>query len=166
MEKVILIIKLNMRRISVFVVTLILMFNIGCSNTPSKDEQIITLLRDFYIAYNEVWENAKSYNHEEFKEKVFSLQSKYCSNKLQRKLKQYYESSKFDHDLLTNDFGGTNSEKFKSTLTIVKDTTKEESYIVSYVVKIKAPSTPREEKNVIHLTVINEEGNYKIDEVW
>lgn len=68
--------------------------------------------------------------------------------------------------MLTNDFGGTNSEKLKSTLTIVKDTTRENSYIVSYVVEIKASSPPREEKNVIHLTVINEGGHYKIDEVW
>ncbi len=30
----------------------------------------------------------------------------------------------------------------------------------------KAPSAPDEIKNIIHVTVIKEEGNYKIDEVW
>lgn len=142
------------------------MINTGCAHSQSKDEQIISMLKEFYIAYNAVWENAASFKPEEFEGKVFFLQQKYCSNKLQNEIKKYYKTYKLEHDLLTNDFGGTNSEKLKSTLTIIKDAMKENSYIVSYVVEIKAPSTPREEKNVIHLTVINEGGNYKIDEVW
>ena len=149
-----------------FITTLVFMINTGCVHSQSKDEQIISMLKEFYVAYNTVWENATSYKPDEFEEKIFSLQRKYCSNKLQSEIKKYYETYKLEHDLLTNDFGGTDSEKLKSTLTIVKNTTKENSYIVSYVVEIKAPSTPREEKNVIHLTVIYEEGNYKIDEVW
>ena len=155
-----------MKRVIYFITTLVFMINTGCVHSQSKDEQIISMLKEFYIAYNTVWENATSYKPEEFEEKVFSLQQKYCSNKLQSEIKKYYETYKLEHDLLTNDFGGTNSEKLKSTLTIVKDTTKENSYIVSYVVEIKAPSTPHEEKNVIHLTVISDGGNYRIDEVW
>ncbi|HLW06199.1 MAG TPA: hypothetical protein VKY45_01445 [Marinilabiliaceae bacterium] len=138
-----------MKRIIYFITTLVFMNNTGCLHSQSKDEQIISMLKEFYVAYNAVWENATSYKPEEFEEKVFSLQRKYCSNKLQNEIKKYYETYKLEHDLLTNDFGGTNSEKLKSTLTIVKDTTKENSYIVSYVVEIKAPSSPSEEKNVI-----------------
>ena len=155
-----------MRRIIYLTTTLMLTVSASCVYSQSKDEQIISMLKEFYIAYNTVWENAISYKPEEFEEKVFSLQRKYCSNKLQNEIKKYYEIYKLEHDLLTNDFGGTNSEKLKSTLTIVKDTTKESSYVVSYIVEIKAPSTPHEKKNIIHLTVINEEGNYRIDEVW
>lgn len=154
-----------MKRITYFITTLVFMINTSCAHSQSKDEQIISMLKEFYIAYNTVWENVTSYKPEEFEEKVFSLQRKYCSNKLQSEIKKYYEIYKLDHDLLTNDFG-TDEETLKSTLTIVKDTTKENSYVVSYVIHIGYPSTPREEKNVIHLTVINEGGNYKIDEVW
>lgn len=142
------------------------MINTGCAQSQNEDEQIISMLREFYIAYNTVWENATTYKPEEFENKVFSLQQKYCSDRLQGEIKKYYETYKLEHDLLTNDFGGTDSETLKSTLTITKDTTKENSYVVSYTVKIKAPSTPREEKNVIHLTVVKEKGSYKIDEVW
>jgi hypothetical protein len=155
-----------MKRIKYFITILVFMINTGCAHSQSKDEQIISVLKEFYIAYNAIWENATSYKPEDFEEKVFSLQQKYCSNKLQSEIKKYYETYKLEHDLLTNDFGGTNSEKLKSTLTIVKDTTKENSYIVSYVIEIKAHSAPREDKNVIHLTVIKEGENYKIDEVW
>jgi hypothetical protein len=139
---------------------------VGCAQSQNENEQIISMLKEFYIAYNSVWENATTYKPEEFENKVFLLQQKYCSNKLQSEIEKYYETYKLEHDLLTNDFGGTDSEKLKSTLTIVKDTTKENSYVVSYIIEIKAPSTPREEKNVIHLTVVKEDGSYKIDEVW
>ena len=155
-----------MKRVIYFITTLVFMINTGCAQSQNEDEQIISMLREFYIAYNTVWENATTYKPEEFENKVFSLQQKYCSDRLQGEIKKYYETYKLEHDLLTNDFGGTDSETLKSTLTITKDTTKENSYVVTYTVKIKAPSTPREEKNVIHLTVVKEKGSYKIDEVW
>ncbi|MGV8138340.1 MAG: hypothetical protein AB2L20_24300 [Mangrovibacterium sp.] len=155
---------MNMKYI--MAINLALMVIVGCAQSQNENEQIISMLKEFYIAYNSVWENATTYKPEEFENKVFLLQQKYCSNKLQTEIKKYYETYKLEHDLLTNDFGGTDSEKLKSTLTIVKDITKENSYVVSYMIEIKAPSTPREEKNVIHLTVIKEDGSYKIDKVW
>ncbi|MGC9342618.1 MAG: hypothetical protein ACP5E3_07965 [Bacteroidales bacterium] len=142
------------------------MINVSCAQSQDENEQIISMLKKFYITYNSLWENATTYTPKEFENKVFSLQQEYCSDRLQGEIKKYYETYKLEHDLLTNDFGGTNSKKLKSTLSIVKDTIKENSYIVSYMVEIKAPSTPHYEKNTIHLTVIKEKGNYKIDKVW
>lgn len=155
-----------MKQIIYFITILVFMINTGCAHSQGRDEQIFSMLKEFYIAYNTVWENSTSYKPEEFEEKVFSLQRQYCSNSLQAEIKKYYKTYKLEHDLLTNDFGGTNSEKLKTTLTIKKDTSKVNGYIVSYVVEIKTPSIPREEQNVIHLTVIHEGGNYKIDKVW
>lgn len=155
-----------MRSILWLMINLGFVINVSCAQSQNENEQIISMLKKFYITYNSVWENANTYTPKEFENKVFSLQQEYCSDKLQREIKKYYETYKLEHDLLTNDFGGTNSEKLKSTLSIVKDTTKENSYIVSYMVEIKAPSTPLDEKNIIHLTVIKEKGNYKIDKVW
>ena len=154
-----------MKRIVYFIVTLVFMTNVSCVLPQNEEEQIISMLKEFYVAYNAVWENATSYKREKFEEEVFSLQQKYCSSRLQNEIKKYYEIYKLEHDLLTNDFGGTNSEKLKSTLKVKKDTTKENTYVVSYVVEIKTPSTPREEENVIHLTIIKEGDNYKIDKV-
>ncbi|HSH50645.1 MAG TPA: hypothetical protein VK982_02880 [Bacteroidales bacterium] len=154
-----------MKRVIYFITILVFMINTGCAQSQNENEQIISMLREFYIAYNNVWANATNYTPEEFEDTVFSLQQKYCSERLQGEIKKYYETYKLEHDLLTNDFGGTDPETLKSTLTIIKDTTKENSYVVSYTVKIKAPSTPREEKNVINLTVVKEKGSYKIDQV-
>jgi hypothetical protein len=154
-----------MKRIVYFIITLVFMTNVNCVLPQNEEEQIISMLKEFYVSYNAVWENATSYKPEKFEEEVFSLQQKYCSSRLQNEIKKYYEIYKLEHDLLTNDFGGTNSEKLKSTLKVKKDTTKENTYVVSYVVEIKTPSTPREEENVIHLTIIKEGDNYKIDKV-
>lgn len=146
-------------------INLAFMVNVGCAQSQNEDEKIISMLKEFYIAYNSVWEDATTYKREEFENKIFSLQQKYCSNKLQSEIRKYYKIYRLEHDLLTNDFG-TDKETLKSTLSIVRDSTKENSYVVSYVINIDYPSKPRKEKNVIHLTVIKEEGVYKIDEVW
>lgn len=155
-----------MRSVLYFIiVNLMFMFNVGCAQSQNEDEQIILMLKEFYIAYNTVWEGTTTYKPEEFENKIFSLQQKYCSDRLQSEIRKYYEIYKLEHDLLTNDFGGTDTETLKSTLLITKDTTKQNSYVVSYIVNIEAPSAPRKEKNVIHLTVVKEKGSYKIDKV-
>jgi len=155
-----------MKPIIYFITTLVLMINTACVHSQSKDEQIISMLKEFYIAYNAVWENATSYEPEEFEEKVFSLHQKYCSNKLRSRIKKLYRTYKLEHDLLSNDFGGTDSEKLKESLSIIKDTTNKNGYIISYIIEFEAPEIPREEENIIRLTVVSEGGDYKIDEVW
>lgn len=63
-----------MKRTIYFIITLVFMINMGCVHSQSEDEQIISMLKEFYVAYNAVWENSASYKPEEFEEKVFSLQ--------------------------------------------------------------------------------------------
>ncbi len=151
-----------MRRIIYLITTLALVISTSCMHSQSKDEQIISMLREFYIAHNIIWETKPPLSPKILDNRIDSLQQIYCTSKLRLESKKYLE---LGHDLLTNDFGGTNSEKFKSTLTIVKDTTKENTYIVSYVIEITSPSNSYEKKNIIHLTVIKESNNYKIDKV-
>jgi len=152
--------------LSLFTITIFLVTNTACAQSQNENDKIVSMLREFYLSYNAVWENFTSYTLEEFEDKMFSLQQKYCSIKLQNKIKKYYRIYKFDHDLLTNDYGGTDMETFEQTLSIVQDTTKKYSYMVSYIVNIGYPSITRTEKNVINLTVVKEDGIYKIDEVW
>lgn len=152
--------------LSLFAITILLFPNKACAQSQNENDKIVSMLREFYYSYNAVWGDFTSCPIEEFETKLFSLQQKYCSKKLQSKIKKYYKIYKFDHDLLTNDYGGTEIETFEQSLSIVQDTTKEYSYIVSYMVNIEHPSTPRTEKNIINLTVVKEDGIYKIDEVW
>lgn len=55
------------------------MFSSGCTQSKNEEEQITSMLNEFYIQYNSVWENASSYTTKEFEEKIFSLQTVYCS---------------------------------------------------------------------------------------
>ncbi len=138
------------------------MLNSGCINTQNEDEQIISMLKEFYIAHNMIWETKPSLPPSTFDNKLDSLQQTYCTSRLRLESKKYLE---LGYDLLTNDFGAS-SENLNSTLTIIKDTTKENRYVVSYLTEVKTLSASRKEENIIHLTVINEEGSYKIDKVW
>jgi len=147
------------------IINLLFMLNTSCAQLPNEEEKVISMLETFYTAYNSVWSDTNIYKEDEFEEKVFSLQQKYCSKKLQSEIREYYKIHKFEHDLLTNDFGGTNEDVFKSTLKIEKDKTRENTYIVSYIIHIDYPSTPRDEKNIIKLEIIKESGNYKINKV-
>lgn len=141
------------------------MFSVGCAQSQNEEEQIKSMLKEFYMQYNAVWKSSPDYTPDEFEEKVFSLQKLYCSKKLNNELAKLYETYKLEHDLLTNDFGGTDEETLKSTLSVVKDDSSANTYVVSYTVHIGYPSKPRDEKNVIHLKIIKEDGSYKIDEV-
>lgn len=69
-----------------------------------------------------------------------------------------------DHDIFTNDYG-TDDESMK-TLIITKDSTKVNSYIVSYIVNTEDSSNKIiKEKVVVNLSIKKENGSYKINEV-
>ena len=145
-------------------VGIIILFGSNCVQSQNDDNKIIDMLREFYIKYNSVWMN-ESYSIEKFEEQLFSLQKIYCSERMQIELRQYYNIYRFEHDLITNDFGGSDEESFRSTLSISKYKENTNTYIVSYMVLIDHPSAPRKEKNAIHVKVIQEGENYKIDEI-
>ena len=145
----------------VFVLAVMFTANISCAQSLNEEKQIISMLREFYTAHTTIWESFLALSPDEFENKLDSLQEIYCTKRVRIESKKY---RKLGHDLLTNDFG-TSIEKLKSTLKIVRDTTKENTYIVSYVIEIGYPSKPREEEHFIHLVVIKENDSYKIDEI-
>lgn len=152
-----------MNRMIFIVLIFLLIVNVGCVHSQNKEEQITSMLKEFYIAHNKIWEIKPPLPPNKLDYKLDSLQQKYCTSKLRIESKKYLE---LGHDLLTNDIGGTNSKEFKSTLKIRKDTTKENTYIVSYFIEIKTSSASYKKENVIYLSVIEEGEGYKIDAVW
>jgi hypothetical protein len=141
-----------------FIVYIIALVNSGCQAQQGVDEkQAIAMLKEFYTAYNTVWTT----NHgPSKKEKLDSLQNKYCTQNLITKIREPY----LDHDLLISD--SYTEPEYLSTLSVIKDLTKINGYIVSY----KAPNTDPQGKDyieqiTIHVTVVKERESYKIDSV-
>jgi hypothetical protein len=128
-------------------------------NTSNKE--IIATLNEFYIGYSAIWSTTPSLSPGILNSKLDSIQEKYCTLKLRSEAKEYLEDG---HDLLTNDYGiGRESLE---TLTIVKDSTKASSYIVTYVVvNSDAANNPVKQQVSLHVFVVKEKDEYKIDDV-
>lgn len=148
--------------LQVFISTIILMFNAGCAQSQNEEEQIISMLREFYIAYNAVWTTVPTLSPYELDNKLDSLQEKYCTVKLRAEAKKYLEDG---YDLMTNEQGlGIES---LSTLSIVKDSSRTDTYIVSYnSSNYDASNQPVKQKVTLHVAVVKEKGSYKINDVW
>ena len=120
------------------------------------------MLKDFYTAYHDAWAKKSAPNI--LMNELDSLHQIYCTNKLRHELKGLFQDQGLDHDIFTNDYG-TDDESIK-TLTITKDLTKANSYIVSYMVSTEDPSNKIiKERVVINLLLKKENDTYKIDEV-
>ncbi|MGC9342619.1 MAG: hypothetical protein ACP5E3_07970 [Bacteroidales bacterium] len=146
-----------------FIITILLISNINCAQSQNKNEQVIEMLKEFYTAYNKAWENID--DPLTLKNTLVSLQQKYCSEKLQNKLKDFYKMYGLDHDLLLDDVG-TDTITLQKTLSVTKDLEKDNSYVVSYIANIEDPDKTLKKKVTIHLTVVNEKDSFKIDQVW
>ncbi|MFC4232748.1 hypothetical protein ACFOW1_12665 [Parasediminibacterium paludis] len=80
-------------------------------------------------------------------------------------MKQEFKKGGLDNDFLTNNEGADN--KSLKTLTVTKDSTRANSYIVFYVYDTFSPSyKPITKEVVLHINVIKEKGEFKIDSVW
>lgn len=129
----------------------------GCNaQTNVNDKQSIFMLKEFYTAYSKV-----SLRIEDLP-KVDSLQEKYCTLQLRKEAKKYLEDG---HDLLTDDWGI--SKESLTSMGITKDSTKENTYVVSYIVDSYpvAPDKPVKKQVKLYVTVIKEGESYKIDSV-
>jgi hypothetical protein len=141
---------------------------ISKAQNSTSDQQVIQMLKEFYIAYNTAWATGKLSTTKDaaiLVKKLDSLQTKYCTIKLRKELKELYKKERLDHDLLTND-EYTNVEHLK-TLKITKDETKANAYIVSYVDHTMSPAyKPIDKTVIIHITVAKESGIYKIADAY
>jgi hypothetical protein len=122
-----------------------------------ESKQAIQMIKEFYIAYNTAW--SANVTPKVLDQKLDELKMKYCAITLIIDLK-----GDLNHDILIND-QYTDVQHLK-TLTVSKDETKVNAYIVSYIAPTTSPSDkPIEEKVVIHLTVMKGARGIVIDSV-
>lgn len=149
--------------LSFLIVTIILISSMSYTHAQNNDKGIIEMLRNFYVAYNRVW--SSDYDNLILVNKLDSLQQKYCTKGLQQKLKKLYKTDGLDHDVMINDIY-TDIESIKSIL-IIKDLTKDNSYIISYPASIEDASNNKISATVtIHVIVKKINDLYKIESVW
>ncbi|RXK82814.1 DUF3828 domain-containing protein [Filimonas effusa] len=117
------------------------------NNTEEKANQ---LLKEFYTKYITAFatEPAGPENEKKIKE----LQKEYCTAAFFKKIPGIIEESEADPFLDAQD----SNIAYLETLTIEKGAAKDE-YIVSYI--------PKEDKIIVHVTVVKEGDSYKIDSV-
>jgi len=119
------------------------------SNQPgSTDEQIISMLKDFYTAY--IIENAKMPTDYE---KINSMKKNYCTANLLNKI----EKEEFDYDPFLN--AQDSNIEWLNTLTVKKDIKNDNLYKVSYKDTFSGTQV------LIKLIVIKEKESYKINAI-
>lgn len=151
--------KKNMRRISLILFVGFFTLNIIHAQSPSDDQQAIAMLRKFYISYDSAWVNIE--NPVTLKNKLLSLQQSYCSTTLQSKINVYYTMYGLDHDLILNDIV-TDTSTFLNTLTVIKDTTQEYTYIVSFISNINDPGDSSQRLISLRVSLVKERNIFKI----
>ncbi len=134
-------------------------FECSYSQKPTEEQQAIEMLKQFYFAQSAIKSTPQNIG------KIDSLQKMYCSKKLQKKLKEQFQLTGLDHDLLTNDFG-IDSLGIK-TLSISKDLKHNNNYIVSYTIldDVVPNLSKKEIKVIINVTVQKEDGMLKVDDI-
>jgi hypothetical protein len=141
-------------------ITYMILLGSNCRKAQDNaiEKQSIAMLKEFYTSYSSLKFIAKDL------QKIDSLQKKYCSISERKELKEEFRANGLDHDLLTNDHGI--DAKSLKTLTIIKSTTKTNDYIVSYLIQtLSAANKPIQEKVILHVTIIKENGSFKIASV-
>jgi len=152
-----------MKKISLILLFVICVFSLKAQNNTS-DPQVVQMLKEFYTAYNTAW--ASHLPATPLIKKLDSLQTKYCTIAARKELKKLLKASGLDHDALTND-EGTDVEHLKKTLKITKDPIKTNDYIVSYIDHTMTPAyKPIDKTVIIHVTVVKENGSFKIDNAY
>ena len=130
-----------------------LLTNCNCAN--AQNQPALQMLKKFYTARSSVKFIEKD------SAKWNSIQKIYCTQKIRKEAKEWYDDG---HDLFTNDLG-IDIESLK-TLTIIKDPTKENNYVVSYIVNFHVSPNEWEKKKVtLHVCVVKEDESYKIASV-
>lgn len=128
--------------------------SIGQSQTNITDNQIIAMLKKFYTDYI----TAGDYyaNPDGLEDKEILIRDRYCSKKL---LKLIYSGDYIiDDDPFVKANGG-NDVKWLKTLKIHRESETKNIFNVSFL-------DYRNEYVSIHLTVIKENGSFKIDDVY
>lgn len=144
-----------------FLFTMCVMHSECYAQSNINDKKAIAMLKEFYVAHQSIESTIRSAPPKVYVWKLDSLQKEYCTLELRNKAKKYSENG---IDFLTND-KGIDSGSIK-TMTIVKDPTNKNIYLVCYdVLDSNYPKTPLKRHIVLHVGVINEGEHYKIASV-
>ncbi len=101
------------------------------AQNPVAGNEAKRMLEEFYTKYCYTWNSSSSKVAANVLDvKIDSLTQKFCTKKIRSEAKSWLEDG---HDLFTNDWG-IDLESLNS-LSIVKDETEPNAYIVSYVVE-------------------------------
>ncbi|WP_423129758.1 hypothetical protein [Gaoshiqia sp. Z1-71] len=144
-----------------FLFATFMMFSIsGCNAQDNAGDKCTSMLREFYTNYSKIWAIKPVPLPKDHYIIIDSLQEKYCTQKLRKEAKEWFEDG---HDFLTNDWG-IDVESLE-TMTIIKDTTKENTYIVSYIVDSYpvTPDNPVKKQVVLYVTVAKEGESCRLD---
>lgn len=141
-----------------FVIATLMLFNnsikaqIKPANLSRANEQVKGMLKDFYTDY--ITAIATS---EDYEEKLHALTNKYCTKRLMAKIaKDYKEGLDYDPFIKAQDSDTT----CLKTLSVKKEPQKANTYTVSYI------ESYDKKKVQIHLLVIIQNNDHKIDAVW
>jgi hypothetical protein len=145
-------------RVNLLFLLFITIFNNSCAQENSEEHSAIELVKMFYTARSTIHFTLSDLG------KIESLQNKYCTKKLLKRLNENFQLTGLDHDLLTKDYG-IDSLGLK-TLTVLKDQAQGNVYVVAYTILDDAPDLSKVEVNVtLYVTVKKEEGSLKIDDI-
>lgn len=140
-----------------FFVCLIFLSENGCAYAQNDiaNQQAIKMLKEFYTAYLTAWSTLGASDVHD--KKLYSLQKQYCTIEFRKNLKKWG----LDQDPLIN--GEFTDVKHLNTLTITKDLTKPNFYIVSYVDHALSPSyKPIDKTVIVYVTIVKIAGSFKI----
>ena len=145
-------------------VVCIMVFSNSCIQAQNtiNENGVEIMIKDFYTKYSNIWENTPiSVPANVLHEKLDSLAQKYCTKKIRNEAKAWFVNGQ---DLFTNDYG-MDIESLK-TLIITKDTSKVNCYIVCFTTtNSDASGKPVKQNVVLHVSVMKEKEEYKINDV-
>jgi len=134
----------------------------NCIAQDNKDAEKIIMIKKFYISYSKLWAIKPLPPPKEFYKKLDSLQKIYCTQKLRKKAKDWFEDD--GHDLYTNDWGIAPNDT--SSITVLKDFKAQNKYILRYTTLFHESPSKYVKRNVtLNLEVVRIDNEYKIDAV-
>ncbi len=146
-----------------FVLTIILSFNCGNTQTKNSDEQIIEMLYKFYSERNNIWTVEPPYQIEILEKKLDSLCAIYCSSELREKAKKSLEGD-YGEDIITKGLG---SVDLNENLKVTKSQNAENEYIVTFIASTTdAGNKPVKQNVVLYALVVKDSVGFRIAKVY
>ncbi len=132
------------------------------AQTTFSRSDIEKTIKDFYIEYCNIWNNTpNSVPATLLHEKIDSLAQKYCTNQIRNDSKEWFADG---HELFTNDYGIVRESL--NSFSVKADSTKNNLYTITYItINPDASNKPVRQKVVLHVSVVKEKDNYKINKV-